>query len=210
MKKLMFLVMLFGLMIIGTDSASAQGACKTAEPAAEEVFLYTDINFGGTCVSLKKFGRQSPNMANLPTIPNDSISSVKVGKNARALVCRDFDFKGDCTSLFGNDSNISHTVVGNDQISSIKVLQKRQMVQMTFTNQTGKTVKIYEQVGGVNSFLGTLDPNAGGIIYSDVMTTIVGMVDDRGIGGGFQLKNASAKQINIDYAANGPVQMTLR
>lgn len=206
----MFLVMLCGLTIIGTGSASAQGACKTTDPADEEVFLYTEINFGGTCVSMPKVGYQSPDMKNLPTVPNDSISSIKVGNKARAMVCRDFNFKGDCQSHLQNWSDMSKTVVGNDQISSIKVLQKRQAVQMTFYNRTDKPIKIFESVGGVNSYLGTVDPNAGALIGSDVMTSIVGMLDGKNIGGGFQIKDAPAKEINIASNDKGAIQMTLK
>ncbi|MCY7348444.1 MAG: hypothetical protein LH614_19800 [Pyrinomonadaceae bacterium] len=209
MKKLVF-VMLFGLMLMVTGSASAQDrSCKSADPSDNEVFIYLDINFGGTCVRLEKVGSNFPKADTLG-LPNDSISSIKVGNGVRALVCIDYDYKGDCQSHLQNWSDLSNTVVGNDQISSIKVLQKRKAVQMTFFNRTDKAIRIYELVGGVNSYLGTVDPNAGALIGSDVMTSIVGMIDGKEVGGRFQIKDESAKEINIGSNNKGAIQMTLK
>jgi len=143
-------------------------------------------------------------------IPNDSISSIKGGNGVRALVCKDIDYKGDCQSPLQNWSDLSNTVVGNDQISSIKVLQKRKAVQMNFVNRTDKAIRIYELVGGVNSYLGTVDPNAGVLIGSHVMTSIMGAIDDKEIGGRFQIKDESAKEINIGSNDKGAIQMTLK
>lgn len=210
MKKLVLLTMMFGLLVIVTDSVSAQDrTCKSANPADNEVFLYSDANFGGTCVRLEKVGSNFPDTGRAG-IGNDTISSLKVGNGVRALVCADNDFKGKCQSHLQNWSNLSNTVVGDNGISSIKVLQKRQAVQMTFYNRTNKPVLIYELVGGVNSFLGTIDPNAGGLVGSDVMTSIIGMADGKEISGRFQIMNASPKEINIISSDKGVIQMTLK
>src|SRR5262245_49511014 len=56
-------------------------------------------------------------------LPNDSISSVRVGSNAQAIVCKDNDFKGDCILLTRDVSFLNNGRVGNDQISSVKVQQ---------------------------------------------------------------------------------------
>ena len=109
-----------------------------------------------------------------------------------------------------NWSDLSNTVVGNDQVSSIKVLQKRKAVQMKFYNRTDKAIRIYELVGGVNSYLGTVDPNAGALIGSDVMTSIMGAIDGKEIGGRFQMKDEPAKEINIGSNDKGAIQMTLK
>jgi len=197
-------------MVNATDSVSAQDrSCKSAVPADNEVFLYSDANFGGTCTRLEKVGSNFSSTDTLG-IPNDSISSIKVGNGVRALVCRDIDYKGDRQSHLQNWSDLSNTVVGNDQISSIKVLQKRKAVQMKFINRTDKAIRIYESVGGVNSYLGTVDPNVGAVIGSDVMTSITGMIDDKQIGGGFQIKDENAKEITIASNDKGAVQMTLK
>jgi hypothetical protein len=209
MKKPMFL-MLLGLMTIAFNSASAQDwSCKSADPAETEVFLYTAPNFKGTCVKLPKVGYNIPKIEQLG-IANDSIASVKVGNKVRALVCRDYDYKGDCQSHLQNWNDMSNTVVGAGQISSIKALDKRQAFQLRFNNTTDKAIKIYELVGGVNSYLGTVEPKKGAIIGSDVNTSVTGMADGKAIGGGFQIKDgANPKVINIAVADKGAIQMTL-
>ena len=209
MKKSMCL-MLLGLMTIAFGSASAQDwSCKSADPVESEVFLYTAPNFKGTCVKLPKTGYNIPKIEQLG-IPNDSVASIKVGPKARALVCRDYDFKGDCQSHLQNWNDMSNTVVGAGQISSVKALDKRQAFQLRFNNGTDKAIKIYELVGGVNSYLGTVEPKKGAIIGSDLNTSVIGMADGKTNGGGFQIKDGvNPKVITIAATDKGMIQMTL-
>lgn len=197
------------LVLMMTGSAAAQDrTCKSANPADNEVFLYVDINFGGHCVSLQKFGTNIPDTSKLG-VPNDSISSIKVGNGVRALVCKDFDFKGDCQSHLQNWKDLTNTVVGNDQISSVKVLQKRDSAQLHFVNRLNTPVKIYEKVGGVDSYLGTVDPRAGAVIGSDVMTSVIAKVDEKAINGGFQIKNPGKTNATIAQNAKGVGELKL-
>jgi hypothetical protein len=96
-------------------SPAAQAAC---EPGPNEVSFFQDAGFKGRCV-VKEFG----DYANSNTIglPNDSISSVRVGGNAQVIVCKDNDFKGDCILLNKDVSFLNDRRVGNDQVSSAKV-----------------------------------------------------------------------------------------
>ena len=54
-------------------------------------------------------------------LPNDSISSLRVGRNVQAIVCKDNDFKGDCILLTGDVTFLNNNRVGNDTVSSAKV-----------------------------------------------------------------------------------------
>ncbi len=98
------------------------GSCS-GNPADTEIFVYSDANFAGKCVKINKIGYQIPNMDNFD-IPNDSISSIKVGNKVRALVCEHNDYEGVCQSLLKDESNLENADIGNDNISSIKILGK--------------------------------------------------------------------------------------
>jgi hypothetical protein len=54
-------------------------------------------------------------------LPNDSISSVRIGPNAQAVICKDNDFKGDCILLTSDVRFLTGDRVGNDAVSSAKV-----------------------------------------------------------------------------------------
>ena len=193
-----------------TSETTSVGNCSE-NPADTEIFVYSDVNFAGKCVKIDKIGEQSPNMDKFG-IPNDSISSIKVGSKVRAVVCEHNDYKGKCQTHFGNESNLGNTFIGNDAVSSIKALDKNQeIVQINFVNQTDETVLIYELVGGVRSFLGTLEPNGEEKISTTVMTTVAAGVkesSDGKISNGIQIKDASPKEINITLNDDGLIQMT--
>ena len=192
------------------SETTPDGNCSE-NPSDTEIFAYSDVNFTGTCVKISKIGYQSPNMDKFG-IPNDSISSIKVGSKVRVVVCEHNDYKGKCQSLLGNEGNLVNSYIGNDSISSIKALDKNQdIVQINFFNQTDKTVLIYELVGGVRSFLGTLKPNGTGEFSTTVTTTVAAGVKestDGKISNGIQIKDASSKEIEITLNNNGLIQMT--
>lgn len=192
------------------SEATSVGNCS-GNPTETEIFVYADANFAGNCVKISKINYQTPNMDNFG-IPNDSVSSIKVGSKARAVVCEHNDYKGKCQSLFDNEGNLGNTYIGNDSISSIKVLDKNQeIVQITFSNQTDETIVIYELVGGVRSFLGTLEPNGTGEMSTTVTTTVAaGMEEsnDGKISNGIQIEDASSGEINITLNDKGLIQIT--
>ncbi|MEO8129593.1 MAG: hypothetical protein ABJF23_28100 [Bryobacteraceae bacterium] len=86
-------------------------------PASNQISFYTNADFLGACV-VKGLGDYSTAAA--IGLPNDSISSVRVGAGAQVIVCKDSWFQGDCIMLVGSVAFLnSH--VGNDEISSAKV-----------------------------------------------------------------------------------------
>lgn len=193
-----------------TNEETSVGNCS-GNPADTEIFVYSDPNFSGNCVKISKIGYQTPNMDNFG-IPNDSISSIKVGSKVRAVVCEHNDYEGKCQSLLVNEGNFGDTYIGNDSVSSIKALDKNQdLVQINFSNETDETILIYELVGGVRSFLGMLEPNGTREISTTVTTTVAASIDrstDGKISNGIQIKDASSKEINISLNGNGLIQMT--
>lgn len=93
----------------------------SCNPTADQVALYVDANYSGNCV-VKNIGQYSnPSAIGLP---NDSISSIKVGGNVRAILCRDDNYGGVCETFYGDDPDLSNNSIGNDQVSSAKVEQR--------------------------------------------------------------------------------------
>jgi hypothetical protein len=86
---------------------AAHAAC---EPGQNQVSFYKDANFSGSCV-VKTFG-DYPNSGAIG-LPNDSISSVRVGTGAQVVVCKDNDFQGDCILLTNDVSFLNDNRVGN-------------------------------------------------------------------------------------------------
>ena len=93
----------------------ANAACT---PGANQVAFFTDANYKGSCV-VKGLGNYAS--AGAIGLPNDSISSVQLGPNAQAVVCKDNNFQGDCILISSSVSFLNNSRVGNDEVSSAKV-----------------------------------------------------------------------------------------
>ncbi len=110
-----FLLCAFLIFEVLGHSASALAAC---EPTADQASFYTDANFRGACVV-----RDAGEFPNAETIglPNDSISSLRVGANVQVIVCKDNNFRGDCIRLDHDVSFLNDRRVGNDAVTSLRV-----------------------------------------------------------------------------------------
>lgn len=108
---------------VGNDTITSlrvqpAGASTSCVPGPNQVAFFIDANFSGGC--------QLRGIGNYPTyqsigLPNDSISSLRLGAGAQAIVCSDVNYVGTC-ELFVNDvPNMSGTGIGNDEISSARV-----------------------------------------------------------------------------------------
>lgn len=103
-----------GLEVLG-HSAPALAAC---EPTDNQASFYTDANFRGACV-VRDIG-EFPNAETIG-LPNDSISSLRVGANVQVVVCKDSNFRGDCIRLDHDVSFLNDRRVGNDAVTSLRV-----------------------------------------------------------------------------------------
>ena len=108
---------------IGNDQISSLmvqplGSATGCIPAANQTSFFVDANFSGQCVTLNLGDYPSASAIGLP---NDSISSIRLGVMVQAFVCRDNDFGGTCQTVTGNLAELSGQPIGNDQISSLKV-----------------------------------------------------------------------------------------
>ena len=87
-------------------------------PGRDQVALFSHSDFLAPC-QVKDMGSYShPGAIGLA---NDSISSVRVGQDAQAVLCRDSGFGGDCERFTTSDSNLGNNRIGHDSISSAKV-----------------------------------------------------------------------------------------
>ena len=88
-------------------------------PGPQQVVFYQDAKFGGNCV-VKNTG--SYPTSNDLGIGNDSISSIQVGSGAKVYVCSDAWYEGRCEVFTLSDARLSDNPIGNDAISSAKVV----------------------------------------------------------------------------------------
>ncbi|WP_175492665.1 beta/gamma crystallin-related protein [Methylocapsa palsarum] len=103
------------LLLTVLFSPAAYAACN---PGADQAAFFKDANFGGSC-SVRGVGNY-PN-ANAIGLPNDSISSVKLGANVQVVLCKDVNFGGDCILLKASESFVHDNRVGNDNTTSLRV-----------------------------------------------------------------------------------------
>ncbi|MGB9591519.1 MAG: hypothetical protein ACPL1K_03270, partial [Candidatus Kryptoniota bacterium] len=83
--------------------------------------LFVDSNYSGQCV-VKNVG-EYPDPGSIG-LPNDSISSIKVGTNVKATLCEHDNFRGVCETFTGDDPDLSNNSIGNDRVSSARVERK--------------------------------------------------------------------------------------
>lgn len=104
---------------MGTMTTSVSG-CTSSGPLPEEVYFYKDGNYGGTCAIL---GPGSYADSSKIGIGNDNLSSLKVGANVQLTVYKDASY-GSTSQSFSSgtqQSSLSGTTIGNDQVTSAKV-----------------------------------------------------------------------------------------
>ena len=96
---------------------SAVGSCS-GRPGPNEVMLFMHFDYQPPCV-VKTVGRYDN--ADQIGLPNDSISSLRVGSNVRAILCMHGGQTGLCETFTYDDPNLSNNAIGNDQVTSARV-----------------------------------------------------------------------------------------
>jgi len=91
------------------------------EPGPLQVALYDNDNHQGLCVT-KDFGDYpDPGAIGLP---NDSISSIKVGDRAKVRACANDQLNSPCEEFDYSDDNLSNNSIGTNQMSSVRVYSR--------------------------------------------------------------------------------------
>lgn len=105
-----------GPNIGGGGSGQPSSSCTAG---SNQVVLFIDPNYAGGCV-VKNIGAYTdPNAIGLP---NDSISSIKIGGGAKAELCRDSGLSNTCEWFDQDAPDLSTHSVGVDQVSSVQVV----------------------------------------------------------------------------------------
>jgi hypothetical protein len=197
-KKLVFLMMLFGLMIVVTDSVSAQKCQPNDDQVAIMEHTPTDPRGPGICVVQGAGDYNNPEKMGMG---KNSMSSIKVGKNVYAIVCTNNDFKGSCEKHLEDDGKFHDNLyVKNDQASSMKVLRKpAKTVKLSINNwDVDNNYNVYETIGGVEITVGTLKMHmpANNLTTIEIPTTPGAKIS-------VKAKNESFGEVSID---NSPIQ----
>jgi hypothetical protein len=108
---------------VGNDSISSAkvqtaGSSTNCTPATNQVAFFRDVNFAGPC-EVRSIGAYATSDA--IGLPNDSISSFRVGSAAQVIVCKDVNFGGDCQLFKTSLSSMSGQRIANDSISSARI-----------------------------------------------------------------------------------------
>jgi hypothetical protein len=112
----------WGGVTLNIDSDTVHGAVATVRgscvPNANQVALYVYPQYGGACV-VKGTGTY----ATVPSLglPNDSISSVRVGANVQLRLCEHEFQAGTCEDFAGDTPQLSGHSIGDNQASSAVV-----------------------------------------------------------------------------------------
>jgi hypothetical protein len=87
-------------------------------PGAGQVAMFIYAHFGGRCVV-----RGAGDYATLDALglPNDSISSIKLGSSVKVQVCEHVSYAGACQTFTSSDTYLGNDAIGDNQVSSYKV-----------------------------------------------------------------------------------------
>jgi hypothetical protein len=92
------------------------GTCNS--PSVSQVSVFTGANYSGTC-ALEGIG-DYPNPSAIG-LPNDSITSVKIGGNVKVQLCDSDNYTTPCEFISGDDPDLTNNSIGKTT-SSLKVV----------------------------------------------------------------------------------------
>jgi hypothetical protein len=90
-------------------------------PGPQQVALFMHRGFLAPC-EIRDVG-EYPDLATAPALKN-AVSSIRVGQDVQAILCRRASFEGDCELFVASDDNLNDDRIGNDNASSLKVQVK--------------------------------------------------------------------------------------
>jgi len=94
----------------------------TCKPAADEVSLHSEVNFGGECQVLNM--GDYPSMDKMPAVKADQALSIQVGADVTALLYPDADFTGTVEVFQDGDNNLGNNPIGAANVGSLRVIQR--------------------------------------------------------------------------------------
>lgn len=102
-----------------------RSTCYALTPGPDQVVLYQHRDYNrdqlGVCTMID-IGRYAHSYSF--SMPNDSLSSIRVGSRVKAILHSDACYEGREETFSYSDSRLSNNYIGNDSVSSVEVLQK--------------------------------------------------------------------------------------
>ena len=96
----------------------------SCNPNADQVALYANTGYGGSCVTLGV--GDYPNPGYLGSLGNDNAESIRVGSNVQALLYEHDNYQGRSETFTGDDSSLGDNYIGANSVSSVKVQWRAQ------------------------------------------------------------------------------------
>jgi hypothetical protein len=155
----------------GTEPSQPTSTCTAG---SNQVALFVDPNYGGSCVVLGIGSYTDPTAIGLP---NDSISSVKVGGGAQVELCRDAGLSNTCEWISTNVPDLSTHSVGDNQVSSAQIMGGVATTGCTTPGTDQVTLFDSTNYGGlcITKEIGTYpDPGSMGLPNDSVQSVEVG------------------------------------
>ncbi|WP_347597831.1 PA14 domain-containing protein [Acrocarpospora sp. B8E8] len=103
---------------MGGGDPGGGGGQQDCSPGQYQAAVFTDANYGGSCV-LKGMG-EYPNPESIG-LPNDSITSIKVGSGANVRLCDNAGLNSPCEYFSANDPDLANNMINTNTVSSMKV-----------------------------------------------------------------------------------------
>ncbi len=133
------------------SSMRVQGGQPTTgcSPSPMQVAFFVDSNYNGTCIIRTIGDYGSPSAIGLP---NDSISSLRVGLHVKVMICRDDNFSNTCEWYENDDNDLSNNSIGDNQVSSARVISRGHVALCDNTNYGGECHWYYAGDTGINYY----------------------------------------------------------
>ncbi len=152
--------------VIAIGFGASVYAAVFCRPNDNVVIFYQHAKYGGVC-SVLGIGTYM-NSAQM-RMKNDTVSSIRVGRNVEVMVCKNasnvakgsgwFENPNNCQRLRSSMIKLSGSRIGNDSISSAKIVVKRPILRAPgrcYPGDNGRGIAVYQHpnLGGKCKILG--------------------------------------------------------
>jgi len=145
---------------IESASSSTPGVITPlcCNPDTDQVALYADTSYRGSCVTLD--AGDYPNPGYLSSLGNDNAESIKVGNNAQARLCEHDDYLGRCEAFTGDDSYLWDNTIGGDVVSSVQVQPRTSDWHVEYYSDSNLGTRCHDTYQGGTYVFGDWDNDA--------------------------------------------------
>jgi len=119
----------------------------SCNPNADQIALYANTGYGGSCVTLGV--GDYPNPGYLGSLGNDNAESIRVGSNVQAILYEHDNYQGRSETFTSDDSNLGDNYIGANSVSSVKV-QWRAQPPAAPTLQSPPNGTVFNEGQGIN------------------------------------------------------------